>query len=163
MTSCIVCLCEPHEANDTIQLRYMLPCKCKLLLCNSCVDNISSCVYHRDKQFKHYILPRIDTLLAQSSSHVQTSSYVSDIMVLQRCTRELALSWTVFNVLKDVAYGLGGWVYGLMMSGVAVVVMFAILDTTSVTVTGVKVVRSIVCVSFACLIVYLYWLSGETI
>lgn len=81
--------------------------------------------------------------------------------VLRQCTRDLALTWMSFNFLKDVAYGLGGMVYGLLVSGVAVIVMFAILDRMDASLSVVKTVRSAVCIAFACAIVFLYW-QAET-
>ncbi len=39
---CLVCLEEEGAVT-----RYMLPCKCKLTLCDACLSQVQACVYHR--------------------------------------------------------------------------------------------------------------------
>ena len=147
--TCIVCLSDPSEADATIEARYMLPCKCKLMLCNTCVEHISSCVYHRTKRLVSPLVLTVPNDTGAIESEVRLEN-----AFLRRCTYSLAMCWTMFNVMKDVAYVFGGVVLSLLVSGVAFIVMFTILDAS--TMDPRKTVTSLISVCFAFVILYLY-------
>lgn len=49
MAECQVCFASAEEVADigSVTPRHMLPCHCKLLLCDVCVMRIKKCLYHR--------------------------------------------------------------------------------------------------------------------
>lgn len=56
--TCIVCLGAKDEVAG-LELRYVLECKCRLLLCDECVQKIHVCVYHgrvenKDRSLQFY-------------------------------------------------------------------------------------------------------------
>lgn len=42
--ACVICF--EHERLAT---RYFMPCRCRIMVCDSCIENVEHCLYHRQK------------------------------------------------------------------------------------------------------------------
>lgn len=107
--NCLVCFEE-----DEVQVRHMLPCKCKLLLCEECVDKLSTCVYHRQPFAVTTLVNEVSSL--RQSLAAQRLSCDDELNNLRQLTSSGTLIWLMFAFFTACAFIAQFVFLGLMLS-----------------------------------------------
>lgn len=127
MTSCQVCLCEQDECAETggIKPRYMLPCRCQLHLCDTCVSRIDACLYHRKTTVSPNMLADHPFVLELVE---ERNLLQGENVFLQRLLRLVALSGCFIVVINTVAYLLGGLQCGIFVSFFSAAAVYVVIQ-----------------------------------
>ena len=107
MAECQVCFCTAEEVAEVgaVQTRHMLPCQCKLLLCDTCVLQIRKCLYHRATSFGPL-----------SATDTQVQQLVLENALLRNYVGLIAFMSSFMVVFNALAFVLGGAQCGTFIS-----------------------------------------------
>lgn len=95
-----------------VGMRYMLPCHCKLVLCDKCVTQISSCLYHRQpapRPQHHYF----DQLFFTTQ---ERDILAAENVFLKKCLHAVCTTASFVLIVNTAAYVMGGIQCGVFVS-----------------------------------------------
>lgn len=110
---CLVCL----EERADVHTRHMLPCRCKLKLCEPCVTKLDACVYHRTRLNVNVLAPLV--------THIHTNALERSVMMdeLKRLTDLVVVVtyvWMCLNFVITLMFLVDYDELGVLVSAVSV-------------------------------------------